>query len=380
MKITVLCSDVSGNAAGRAFLLARLLQPLGDVQIVGPCHGHEVWSPIADAGIPCRTAPGTRLPAFSASMRALLREADGDLLYASKPRLGSAGVGYLARIRRRRPLLLDIDDWETGFFLRGGFWGVVGRSAHLGNPRGLPWTWLMERLAPLADGITVASRFLQRRFGGVLLPHVRDTDAWKPRDADPGEARRRLGVTGERVVMFLGTPHPYKGLDDLADAVGRLARRDVALAVVGVDPRDGETERRLRDRVPDVRVIRQIPFDEVPAFLEAADVVAVPQRDTSDTRGQVPAKLFDAMALGRPLVSTRVSMIPEIVESCGVLVPPGDAEALARGLAQLLDHPAEAAAMGQRARARAVERYSFAAARAALFPAVERALARRPPR
>jgi hypothetical protein len=57
-------------------------------------------------------------------------------------------------------------------------------------------------------------------------------------------------------------------------------------------------------------------------------------------------------------------------------VPPGDAGALARGIAHLLDDPAEAAALGRLARARAVERYSFAAARATLFPLVDRVMAR----
>jgi glycosyltransferase involved in cell wall biosynthesis len=106
----------------------------------------------------------------------------------------------------------------------------------------------------------------------------------------------------------------------------------------------------------------------------------VPQRDSSDTRGQVPAKLFDAMALGRPIVSTRVSMIPEILEGCGLLVPPGDATALGAAVARLLDRPDEAGALGAAARRRAVERYSFEAARRALYPLVERVRTARTPR
>ena len=99
VKISVLCFDLADNAAGRAFLLARLLEPLGEVEIVGPCHGAGIWPPIAGAGIACRSVPGGKLPGFAASLAALARQADGDLLYASKPRLGSAGVGFLARAR-----------------------------------------------------------------------------------------------------------------------------------------------------------------------------------------------------------------------------------------------------------------------------------------
>src|SRR5262249_59906220 len=101
---------------------------------------------------------------------------------------------------------------------------------------------------------------------------------------------------------------------------------------------------------PHVRMIGEIPFDDVPRYLIAADVVAVPQRDTSDTIGQVPAKLFDAMALGRPIVSTSVSMIPEILEGCGLVVAPGDVSALAGAIRRLLGDASEAPALGRRAR------------------------------
>jgi len=78
------------------------------------------------------------------------------------------------------------------------------------------------------------------------------------------------------------------------------------------------------------------------------------------------------MALGRPIVSTSVSMIPEILEGCGVVVAPGDVAALAAAIKRLLDDPAEAAALGRRARERCETRYSFRVARAVLFPLLEK--------
>jgi glycosyltransferase involved in cell wall biosynthesis len=375
MKVSVLCPDVSSNAAGRADLLAKLLEPLGSVEVIGPRSLPGVWMPVAAGPVRYTSVPTRRMPGFMATMADLARRADGDLIYASKTRIGSAGVGYLKRVAGKRPLLLDIDDWELGFYIRSGFWGTVGRALNLGNPDGLPWTWLCERLTALADGVTVASRFLQERFGGTLIPHVRDTDAWKPGCADAAEGRRRLGLEGKRVVMFLGTPRGYKGLDDLAAAVTSLARADVSLVVVGASP-DGAAGRRILGRCPAATLLPWVPFEEIPSLLAAADVVAVPQRATSDTLGQVPAKIFDAMALGRPVVSTRVSMIPEILEGCGLLVEPGDVSGLAAAMARLLDRPAEAEALGSRARERCVERYSFQSARRDLFPLIERVMAK----
>jgi len=338
------------------------------VTIVGPRFGAELWPPVRASAATYRSRPGRRYPAFATDLAALARLADGDVLYASKPRPTSFGIGLLARRQRPRPLLLDIDDWELGFFYRSGAWGRLGRALNVGNPNGLPWTWLCERAVKRADAVTVASRFLESRFGGILIPHVRDTDGWDPARYDRAEARARLGVGPRPVVMFLGTPRGYKGVDDLVAAVERLGG-DTLLVLVGADLESVSARRWAA--MPHVKVMGEIPFDDVPRYLIAADVVAVPQRATSDTVGQVPAKIFDAMALGRPIVATSVSMIPEILEGAGAVVPAGNFAALAEAIGRLLKDRGEAETLGRRARERCVARYSFAAARRVLFPLID---------
>jgi glycosyltransferase involved in cell wall biosynthesis len=305
---------------------------------------------------------------------ALLDLIDGDVIYASKLRPTSYGLALLARARRRRPLVLDIDDWEVGFFYRSRPWRRIGRFLNLANPNGLPWTWLMERCVGRADAVTVASRFLESRFGGTLIPHVRDTEAWDPGRYDGRAVRAALGAATRPLVMFLGTPRTYKGVDDLVAAVAHLGG-DALLALVGVRP--GSPEAARWSSFPFVRVVPEIAFDDVPCYLSAADVVAVPQRATPDTIGQVPAKLFDAMALGRPVVSTAVSMIPEILDGCGVVVPPGDVRALGEAVRRLLADRPRAEALGRQARARCQEQYSFVAARRRLYPLIDALAARR---
>ena len=68
MKVSVLCFDVSDNAVGRAWLLARLLEPIGAVEIVGPRFGPSVWEPLAEERVPIRSVPG-RSPASSTCRR-----------------------------------------------------------------------------------------------------------------------------------------------------------------------------------------------------------------------------------------------------------------------------------------------------------------------
>jgi len=368
VKISVLAPDLSDNATGRADLLARLLASRYEVDVVGPEFGDGVWGPARDGAVKYRGVKAGRYPGFAARARDVLDLVDGDVLVASKPRPTSFGLALLARRHRRRPLVLDIDDWELGFFYHSGAWGRVGRALNLADPNGLSWTWLAEKLVPRADAVTVASRFLERRFGGTLVPHVRDTEAWDPARYDRAASRARLEVSARKVVMFLGTPREHKGVDDLVEAVG-LVGSGAVLVLVGVDPAGAHARRWAG--LEHVRMTGEIPFDDVPRYLVAADVVAVPQRATTDTLGQVPAKLFDAMALARPIVSTTVSMIPEILDGCGRLVPPGDVPALAGAIRRLLENPDEAAALGRRAREQCDARYSYRAARATLFPLID---------
>ena len=273
MKISVVAFDLSDNAVGRADLLARLLASRWDVEVVGPQFGPSLWTPSAGSTVRYRAVRARKSPGFLRRLPALLALIDGDLIVASKPRPTSYGLGLLARSRRRRPLLLDIDDWELGFFYRSGRWGTLGRALDVADPNGLAWTWVTERLVRRADALTTASRFLRERFGGVLLPHARDTEAWDPARYDPARARAALGVAREKVVMFLGTPRAYKGVDDLVMAVGLLGP-GVVLALVGAD-RDRAAARRWAT-LPHVRVLGEVPFDDVPRYLVAADVVAVP--------------------------------------------------------------------------------------------------------
>src|SRR5207244_1939442 len=140
-------------AAGRPLVAART----GVVPEVLVDGVHALLVPAGDAGaladaLARLLQAGARRARLGAAARApaLARLADGDVLFASKPRPTSFGVGLLARRRPRRPLILDIDDWELGFFYRGGFWGRVGRLLNLSNPNSLTWTWLAERLVSRA--------------------------------------------------------------------------------------------------------------------------------------------------------------------------------------------------------------------------------------
>src|SRR4030095_6342594 len=107
------------------------------VSVVGPQFGEGRWMPSRDGAVAYRTVKARRGPGFARRVPETPELIDGDVLVASKPRPTSFGLALLARRSRRRPLLLDIDDWEVGFFSRSGAWGRGGGGGHPLNPNGI---------------------------------------------------------------------------------------------------------------------------------------------------------------------------------------------------------------------------------------------------
>ena len=108
----------------------------------------------------------------------------------------------------------------------------------------------------------------------------------------------------------------------------------------------------------------------LPEHLAALDLIAIPSRDVPGAWGQIPAKLFDAMAMAKPVVVTDINDMAHVLGEGGRVVPPGDPAALRAALQDLARDPARARALGLAGRERLVERFSYAAGRRVLREAV----------
>jgi glycosyltransferase involved in cell wall biosynthesis len=154
------------------------------------------------------------------------------------------------------------------------------------------------------------------------------------------------GDEGPLRVLFVGNDVHRKGLGTLLEAIEAL-EGEAVLDVVSGD----EIEEHRR-----VRVHRGISAGtaELRALYGAADVVALPTRADA-----VPWAVLEAMAAGLPVVASSVGAIPEMLEGCGEVVPPGDPETLAAALRRLRD-PEQRRRLGEAAQARVYERYDNA--------------------
>ncbi|MDX6206107.1 MAG: hypothetical protein QOF39_2164 [Frankiales bacterium] len=373
MKISLLSPDVSQNCMARAHLLYRMLSAVHEVEIVGPAFAGQVWEPLRGHDeVAIRVVP-------YGPAREMARHADGDVLYAIKPRPTSLGVALEARRQRARPLLVDIDDWESGFLyddmiamVRSRFrdetkW-VARNLLDVRSPNNAYRTAVMERLVRKADAVTATSTWLAERYSGTVIEQSRDTAALDPATVDRTAARQALGIApGCTVLLFMGTPRRHKGLDKVLAALDLLGRDDLLFMTVGGDP-------GLPDR-PDVRMLGWQPYGSLTRFLAAADVVVVAQESTPGARGQMPTKAYDAMAMGRPVIASDVADLAETVAGCGLVVPPNNVPALAEAIATLADNRALREQLGAAGRRRCLDSFSDDAVRPRLLRVVEQAVA-----
>lgn len=147
-----------------------------------------------------------------------------------------------------------------------------------------------------------------------------------------------------RSVLAVGRLDSIKGFDVLIEAVEVLVRegRTLRCRIIGSGPKEAELRDSIARRglADTVELLGARPQAEVRAALYSASVFTLPSVVTeSGDRDGIPVSLMEAMAAGTPVVSTRVSGIPELIEDEqeGLLVPERDAPALARALGRLLD-------------------------------------------
>jgi glycosyltransferase involved in cell wall biosynthesis len=217
---------------------------------------------------------------------------------------------------------------------------------------------LRKALAPLADSL--ARRGLRRSDGvrtisGYTSGVVREVGVEPTAtfaafmDLDPFLASDPVPLPERPVALFVGVLERYKAVDVLAEAWRLAAPRvpEAALHVVGRGTLREVAQRLVVELPAQARWDESLPAPEVAGALDAASVLVLPSR--SEGLGRV---VVEAFCRGRGVVGSRVGGIPDLVEDgvSGILVPPGDAEALADALVRALSDRQLAERLGAAAR------------------------------
>jgi mannosyltransferase len=221
-----------------------------------------------------------------------------------------------------------------------------------------------------ADAFVAMSRLIRDEMvlAGVprerahLVPHGVDVEAFRPAAPEEKAAlRRSLGLPPGRLAVYTGRLLSGKGLETLLEAFASVAaaRPDVHLVLVGSGAGQSlsvEDELRRRAEAPPLagRVVFAGRVDLVRDWVAASDLFVFP----SVFEG-LGISLVEALACGLPAVGSRTGGIVDVIEHerSGLLVPPGDAAALAAALVRLLEDAEARAAMGRCGRETALARF-----------------------
>ena len=228
-----------------------------------------------------------------------------------------------------------------------------------------PLRWMIRRAARSSDRAVAISRSTQADVQQLGRPDVLVIPygvgiAAEPRTTTPGSGT-------PFTILFVGRLVARKGVEVLLRALSRMAPQlDARAVVVGEGP-ELEPLRALAAHVgvaSRVTFTGRIAWDALASAYRTASVVVLPAvlDDRGDTEG-LGVVLLEAMQLGVPVVGSDLGGIPDIVEheTSGLLVPSGDADALAAALVRLAQDPALAARLGEAGRIRATELFGWPA-------------------
>jgi len=205
-----------------------------------------------------------------------------------------------------------------------------------------------------------------------VIPNGADPKLFRP-GAGSAAIARKLGL-GKEVIGFAGAFHPWHGALDLVEAFAKMDRPGAQLLMIGGGGDEFEQCRALARRAgADGRVIftGKLPYAELPGYLGLCDVLVAPFSPKKDRQRAAvferyglwwcPLKLFEYMAMGKPVVASSVGVIPEYIEGAGLLYPEGDVHALSDRMETLLADGGLRERLGMAGRKLVEDKYNWTA-------------------
>jgi len=266
-------------------------------------------------------------------------------------------IGIVLAALLRKPHLYDMHSSLPQQITNFGFGRMKGLAALFG--------WIERLMIKRSRVVIVICEDLEDTVKELRLPVPtilieNAAGSGSAPSAGTGQAiRRSLGLGDTTpVVLYTGTFEAYQGLDLLFEAMKVVVatRPDARLVMVGGEPAQVEAARQVVARLgltPSVTFTGQRPADEVPAYLDAATVLASPRSSGTNT----PLKIYQYLRSGRPIVATRLRTHTQVLNDDVAILTPATPEGLAEGLLRGIADPG-AAAMGDRARELANTKYS----------------------
>jgi glycosyltransferase involved in cell wall biosynthesis len=369
----------SPAGVGRYFPLAKALSRLGYSVVISALHGDY-----KRAGKKSFTLDGVEINYVSqmhvlkhgdtktyfntlqllyVTLKATLRliqsglEEKPDALLVCKTQPMNGLAAWFIHKLRGTPVYLDSDDYETLNNRFTGQWQqkVVG--------------WFEDWMPSFANGIAVSTMRLSRRFQSLgyptdhihIIPHAfdqRSFDAIFSTDIETilADLREKYGIKNQdRVIVYVGSLSLVNhAIDLLLGAFAKLIPHDPTLVLLLVG--GGEDIENIHHYAEDLDIAQHVRFtgriksDMIPFHYRLGNISVNPLPNSETAQYSLPIKLVESLAAEVPCVTTDIGDSKAFIGDAGIAVNPGDVDAFANGIRQILDDPNKAQLMRSEAK------------------------------
>ena len=267
---------------------------------------------------------------------------DTDIIIASSPPLSVAIIGAIIARKKRIPLILDLRDiWpeaavSTGYIKKGFLYHLAEK-----------WE---KRCYKQAQKILVNSPAIFEELKNIkgvpsskleLIPNGADLEFFKEIN-DNDKINEDYNIKNKFVVLYTGLLGFAQAPEIMIDAAKILENnKDIVFLIVGGGPLKKDLEFKIKNlKLDNVILAGQRPREEMPVFVSKGDVCLIPYKNSSTFQKNVPSKMFDYMASGKPIIINLEGAASDIIKKAqaGLVVEPENASALAKAIEQLYNN------------------------------------------
>lgn len=284
------------------------------------------------------------------SLTALRKVGRTDVIFVESPPLFTGLAALVFNRIKRAPFIFNVSDiWPQSAVELGA----------LRNPLAVKLAEALElHLYRRAARVSVVTPGMLEKLAArgvprdklVLLTNGVDSNVFHPA-ARNVELAANLGLDERKIFLYAGTHGMAQGLDTVLDAAEATQDSDVLYVLAG----DGAEKEALMKRAegwPNVRFLPNQPKAVMPDLLNLAYASIIPLRRLELFKSALPSKMFESMAVAKPIVAALWGEAADLIENagCGLVVPPEDATALREAVARLAADEVLARELGTRGR------------------------------
>ena len=287
----------------------------------------------------------------------LLRKMDSDIIILNYPSPHTGLLGLLTGKLWHKPVILDFDDLIAQYT-------TALLNINKSSFKAKLLILVQDYIARNSHKIVAPTHFIKNYTLALgvptekisVIPNGADTKSFTPNQPDTVKLRNKLNLRNEKLCAYCGRLDGWAGMNIISKLCDIAQTRKLNVKFLLIGSGEGKTAQK-----ENVIALGEKPYEEVPAILAASDIILIPFPNNEVSHAASPLKLFEGMAMQKPVIASKVSGIEEVVSDGknGFLADPDNLEEWAQKLETILNSETLAANIGQNAKRTVEEKYDW---------------------